>query len=147
MNTAVSAVLGRDLDERIRRSEGLRPGELDVEVLLRGVEKLSSVVSVPGVGGRVRGARERYGRVRARLEGLEERVVEQGLEVERMNRGEGGREERWGETEEDGQEEDGEDVDELILREEREIRELEERKRELEERVAGMERDLGGLMR
>jgi hypothetical protein len=34
-----------------------------------------------------------------------------------------------------------------LMREEEEIRELENKKRGLEDRVTGMERDLGGLMR
>lgn len=151
-------MLGAELDGRIRRQEGQRQGELDVEVLLRGAEKLGEVVYVQGLTERCREARERYRRVERSLEWYEERVVEQGMRIERLNR-EGasarGRTDEEGDTEmgdgEGGEyEEDGEgavDVDELIRLEEEEIRALEARKRELEERVSGMERDLGGLMR
>ena len=42
-NKAVAAVLGGELYQLTRRTEGRLKGELDVEVLLRGAEKLAGV--------------------------------------------------------------------------------------------------------
>jgi DASH complex subunit Spc34 len=149
-NTAVAAVLGPELHSEVRKTEA--KGEVDIEVLLRGAEKLNDVYSIPGVPERIKGLRTRYGQVQASLQHYEQKVARQTRELERMNRGDG-----WDEDEEDdveGRETPGteeemeiEVTDEDLRREEEEIRELERKKRELEERVSGMERDLGGLLR
>ncbi|KAH6677371.1 DASH complex subunit Spc34 [Halenospora varia] len=133
-NTAVAAVLGQELHGEVRRTEG--KGEIDIEVLLRGVEKLNAVYEVRGVHERIHNIRAKYGRLMGSVEFYERKV------------------QRW-EDEDEGDEE-GEEMeeemevevtDEDLRREEEEIRELERRKKELEERVTGMERDLGGLLR
>jgi hypothetical protein len=126
---------------------------VDVEVLLRGAEKLGEVVEVPGLGGRVAELRARYARVVEGVRYYEEKVARQQVELEQMHRGGddfedeemGGGDEGQGGYGDDGG--DGEITDEMLWQEEEEIRELERRKRELEERVSGMERDLGGLTR
>jgi len=142
-------VLGAELHNEVRKT-GSGGGEVDVEVLLRGVEKLNAVYEVPGTTERVRSLRERWRVVGKSLGYYEVKVEKQVRELERMNRGE-----RWEEDmedEEDEEEEGGGDfevevTDEDLRREEDEIRELEAKKRALEERVKGMERDLGGLLR
>ncbi len=148
-NTAVAAVLGAELNSQVRRTEG--KGEIDIEVLLQGAEKLNSVYSIPGVPERIQSLRNRHSQVMGSLRHYEKKVEKQTRELGRMNRGDG-----W---EEDGEEQDedfdeavhGEDeieiTDDDLKREEEEIRELERKKKELEERVSGMERDLGGLLR
>ncbi|CAG8954980.1 hypothetical protein HYFRA_00008669 [Hymenoscyphus fraxineus] len=145
-NTAVAAVLGAELHSEVRKTERGR-GEVDVEVLLRGVEKLNAVYAVKGVEGRVRDVRARYGRLRGSVEFFERKVERLTREVEGIRRRDG-----WVESDEeeeggDGGEESVHVTEEDLRREEEEIRELEGRKRDLEERVSGMERDLGGLLR
>jgi len=149
-NTAVAAVLGPDLNAEIRKNENLPKGELDVEVLLRGAEKLGEVYVMDGAKEKLAQLRSRYARLQTSLHHYEQKVVKQTRELERMN--------RQGDWDGDSPDEDlpGEDVDgedtaivtdELLRQEEEEIRELERKKRELEDRVTGMERDLGGLLR
>jgi hypothetical protein len=151
-NRAVAAVLGPELHSEVRKAEG-KTGEIDIEVLLRGAEKLNAVYAVPGVPERVQGLRGRYATITGSLGHYERKVERQTRELERMNRGES-----WDEGEdEEGSEAEGGDerfgeeeveiTDEDLRREEEEIAELERKKRELEERVRGMERDLGGLLR
>ncbi|QSZ33473.1 hypothetical protein DSL72_005041 [Monilinia vaccinii-corymbosi] len=145
-NTAVAAVLGAELHSQVRKTENGR-GEVDVEVLLKGAEKLNAVYPVQGVPERIRELRSRYAQLRESVRRHEEKVQKQTRELERLNRGdefESGGEENQGENEEPSV---MEITDEDLRREEREIRELERKKRALEERVSGMERDLGGLLR
>ena len=128
-------------------------GELDVEVLLRGAEKLGEVYHMDGARERISQARRRRERVEKGVRYYEEKVGRQQMELERMQRqGEDmdGDEDMvdWDqEHEPEHMEVDEVDVDELIRTEEEEIIELERKKRELEDRVSGMERDLGGLLR
>ncbi|OQN99809.1 hypothetical protein B0A48_14579 [Cryoendolithus antarcticus] len=151
-NKAVAAVLGGDLYQATRRPEaGLRPkGEIDVEVLLQGAEKLAAVYPIPGATARMSELRRRQHQLEANVAHYEERVARQTRELDRMKG-------RWesGDGVADGEaveEQQGMDECEVLTkedleREEEEVRELERKKRGLEERVTGMERDLGGLMR
>jgi hypothetical protein len=150
-NTAVAAVLGPELHSEVRKTEA--KGDVDIEVLLRGAEKLNDVYSIPGVPERIRGLRTRYGQIQASVQHYEQKVARQTRELERMHRGDG-----WDpdedEEDEEGRERPGSEeevqvevTDEDLRREEEEIRELERKKKELEVRVSGMERDLGGLLR
>lgn len=148
-NTAVAAVLGPDLNSEIRKNENPHKGELDVEVLLRGAEKLGEVYVMDGAKEKIGQLRSRHARLQASLHRYEQKVVKQTRELEKMNR-----QGDWdGESpDEDIQDDvDAEDTtlvtDDLLRQEEEEIRELERKKRELEDRVTGMERDLGGLLR
>lgn len=130
-------------------------GEIDVEALLHGAEKLAAVYPIPGAGERIAQLRRRHQQLAANIEHYEGRVALQARELERMHRPSGMSD--YGEEEDEvideGVEAGGEDeliapmTKEDLLREEEEIRELERKKRGLEERVTGMERDLGGLMR
>ena len=138
----------------MRKTEG--KGEIDIEVLLRGAEKLNNVYSVPGVPERIQGLRKRYVQILGGLEFYEEKVRRQMRDLEKINRGGTPGEEEDEEFEDGdlegeegfgGREEEVEITEEDLRAEEDEIRELERKKRELEERVSGMERDLGGLLR
>jgi hypothetical protein len=154
-NTAIAAVLGPELHSEVKRTEReAAKGEIDIDVLLRGAEKLNAVYEVRGTVERIQGLRRRYAQVRDSVTFYENKVERQTRDLERMNRGGG----RYGDEEEE--EEDYEDelglvgeepemdvTDEDLRTEEEEIRELERKKRELEDRVSGMERDLGGLLR
>ncbi|ELR02245.1 hypothetical protein VC83_07180 [Pseudogymnoascus destructans] len=149
-NAAVAAVLGADLNSEIRKSENVHKGDLDVEVLLRGAEKLGEVYVMEGARERIAQLRSRYARIQTSLQHYEQKVVKQTRELERMNRqgdwdGDSPDEDVAGE--EDGDADDAVITDELLRLEEEEILELERKKKELEERVSGMERDLGGLLR
>jgi chromosome segregation ATPase len=139
------------LHSEVRKTEA--KGEVDIEVLLRGAEKLNEVYSIPGVPERIKGLRTRYGQIQASLQHYEQKVARLTRELERVNRGDG-----WNadedEEDQEGTETPGDDegvefevTDEDLRREEEEIRELERKKKELEDRVSGMERDLGGLLR
>lgn len=152
-NTAVAAVLGAELHSEVRKTEG--KGEIDIEVLLRGAEKLNDVYSVSGVPNRIEGLRIKHGQLQSSLKHYEQKVEKQTRELERMNRGDG-----WDEDDDDNEEFDEEGrrtprfdeeiaevTDEDLREEEAEIRELERRKKELEDRVSSMEKDLGGLLR
>jgi predicted RNase H-like nuclease (RuvC/YqgF family) len=142
----VAAVLGPELHSEVKKTEG--KGEIDIEVLLRGVEKLNAVYEVRGVPERIQTIRSRHGRLRDSVDHYEKKVQRLTRELEGINRGD-----RWGADDEEDEEaeaemmEEVEVTDEDLRREEEEIRELERKKRELEERVSGMERDLGGLLR
>ncbi|TGO45618.1 hypothetical protein BCON_0378g00090 [Botryotinia convoluta] len=145
-NTAVAAVLGAELHSQVRKTETGK-GEIDIEVLLKGAEKLNWVYPVQGVPERIRGLRSRYAQLRESVKRHEQKVQKQTRELERMNRGndtESGEEDNQQVNEEPSE---IEITDEDLRREEREIRELEMKKKALEERVTGMERDLGGLLR
>jgi predicted MPP superfamily phosphohydrolase len=147
-NKAVAAVLGGDLYQRTRR-EGMRAkGDVDVEVLLEGAERLLNVYAIPGANESISSLRRRYEQLRNNIAYHEQRVAKQSEELA-GRRG-------YGDVEEEEFEEGGnehhihEDVfmsAEDLEAEEKEVRELEAKKRALEERVAGMEKDLGGLMR
>ncbi|KAL1972258.1 hypothetical protein VTN31DRAFT_7477 [Thermomyces dupontii] len=145
--SAVARVLGVDMMEKIRRSTGTSAraprGEIDVEVLLQGAEKLCNAYPIAGAAEKISSLRYRYQQVTESLARLEARVAENESALERMRRSE-----REDDLESPEPEPENLDVtDEDIQRELEEIRELERRKRMLEERVSGMERDLGGLMR
>mgnify|MGYP003622958650 CR=1 FL=1 len=125
---------------------------MDVEILLKGAEKLGEVYVLEGAKEKIAALRARHARVTASLSHYEGKVARQARELERMNRPDD-----WeGEETDNGDEEaqNGEDgyeeveiKEEDLRREEEEIKELERKKRELEDRVSGMERDLGGLLR
>ncbi|CZT50087.1 uncharacterized protein RSE6_11012 [Rhynchosporium secalis] len=141
-NTAVAAVLGAELHSEVRKTEG--KGEIDIEVLLRGAEKLNAVYSVDGVPERITGLRRRYERIVGGVEFYEGKVGRLGRELERINRGgtPGGEEHEDDCMEEDfegargfgGGEEEDEVTEEDLRAEEEEIRELERKKKELEDR-------------
>lgn len=135
--TAVASILGKGLSREIRKSTA--EGEVDVEVLLRGAERLCEVHPSRDAEERISNLRKRWGRVRGSIEGLEGRVERQRRELEGL---------RGWEEEGEGEEKEEEEVGEEELRRvEEEVRELERVREGLEVRVRGMERDLGGLLR
>ncbi len=149
--SAVSMVLGNDMLREIRQSSNARAhGGVNVEVLLRGAEKLCDVYSVAGTSDKIRALRNQHNEVAASLDVLEEKVLKQQSVLDRKNPGPN--------TEDASNEDDATQAamtskdqhtltEEDFHREEDEIRELEARKKALEDRVSGMERDLGGLLK
>lgn len=159
-NTAVAAVLGNDLVEKIRRGGGGGAGsglgyrkydptnknEVDVESLLEGAEKLLSVYQVPGAHEKIAAMRQRHARLEGSLQYYENRLAEQTTQLNRLNRSRGDYAE-----EDDEPEPEDEPQEEFVLtaedlrREEEEVRQLESKKRGLEDRVHSMGRDISGL--
>lgn len=155
--SAVATLLGGELGEQIRKEgakEGKERGEVDVNLLLKGAEKLCSVYPIAGAPEKIVSLRSRYEQLNSSIARYESKVSRQMAQLAKMNKHKDG-------GLDDGDDEvlDDEDVntdgrqggidvtEEDIRREDDEIRELEKKKRQLEDRVTGMDRDLGGLMR
>ncbi|KAG0643472.1 DASH complex subunit Spc34 [Tuber brumale] len=141
-NTAVYSALGGDMVEKLRRGGaggvgggvgGVATGEVDVEVLLMGAERLLGVYHIPGAEERIHRARERYDHLAESLENYEALVEAQRQQLDLIQ---GPEPEVIEEEEEVGDE----ITDEMLAAEEEEIRELEERKAELEERIRNVGR-------
>ncbi|KEF53729.1 uncharacterized protein A1O9_10130 [Exophiala aquamarina CBS 119918] len=148
--SAVTRLLGTEMLREIRQSTSntARSQErVNVEVLLRGAEKLCQVYAVPGVPDKILTLRKRHGEISASLVSVEERVQQQQTLSDRRNKG------LIDEETGDGGVPDldvvSQDTPTFTLEdfqaEEEEIRELEARKKTLEDRISGIERDLGGL--
>ncbi|KAL1843582.1 hypothetical protein VTJ49DRAFT_865 [Mycothermus thermophilus] len=153
-NTAVAAVLGGDLHAQIVRGRsraggpGGSSGDVDIEMLLRGAEKLCAVYALPGALERIPALRRAYAQQSDTLAYYERKVAEQQEKLERMNAERGvleGEEEEEEEQEKQEEEEVGMTAEDL-KREEEEVKRLEKRKRELQERLRALDRDLGGLL-
>lgn len=156
-NTAVAAVLGGDLHAKITRRplaassarvEGtVAGGDVDIEVLLRGAEKLCSVYPLPGALERIPVLRQRWANQSNTLAYYEAKVAEQAERLGRLNK-------RPDEFDEEKVEEEAVEVrimdsqmtEEDVRREEEEVRELDKKKKELQERLKAMDKDLGGLL-
>jgi len=146
-NAAVAAVLGGDLHEKIRKSE--RRGnkdDVDVEILLKGAEKLCGVYPLPGALERIAAQRAKYAHSRSTLAYYQAKVDEQAEALRQMNK------DHWMDEDEDeelaGDDDDNEiDTADEYNRIAEEVRELDKRKKELQERLQSMEEDLGGLLR
>ncbi|ROW07366.1 hypothetical protein VMCG_03848 [Cytospora schulzeri] len=152
-NTAVAAVLGGDLHAKITRRapaasrvEGTA-GDVDIEVLLRGAEKLCNVYPLPGALERIPALRQKWANQSNTLAYYEAKVAEQAERLGRMNK----RPDEFGEKEEVVEDfnagfMDSQMTEEDVRREEEEVRELDKKKRELQERLKAMDKDLGGLL-
>ncbi|KAI1503997.1 DASH complex, subunit Spc34 [Biscogniauxia marginata] len=145
-HTAVTAVLGGDLHDQIKRSERRGGKEnVDVEILLRGAEKLCGVYPLPGALDRIAAQRTKYAHSQNTLAYYEAKVSEQAEALRQMNK------DHWMDEDEDYAEDDGNDKDEIyteedLRREEDEVRDLDKKKKELQERLRAMEKDLGALL-
>lgn len=159
-NTAVAAVLGRELYRKVREADasvaqsggyGNRTrakGEVDVEVLLQGATRLCEVYPIPGAREEIEKARRRYEQLSANIAHYEDKVERNARQLEGMKKWGNGFDEDEGEVVDEVREVTGVSMTkEDLEREEREIRELERKKKGLESRVSEMEKDLGGLMR
>lgn len=158
--SAVARVLGGDVLDEIKRSSGGAgggrsggaKGEINVEVLLRGAEKLCSAYPIAGAPEKIAALRNRHQQVSEGVAHYEAVVVKQAGQLERMNRSQdfGSEPEDEEHATDDNPDSNADGIqitEEDIQRELEEIRELESKKRILEERVTGMEKDLGGLLR
>ncbi|KAF0328805.1 DASH complex subunit Spc34 [Colletotrichum asianum] len=147
-HTAVSAVLGGDLHDQLRRGErqaASKGGDVDVEVLLKGATELCGVYALPGALERIPQLRNRYAHQTNTLAYYEAKVAEHQAALEKMNK------DHWmGDEEEpeDDEEEEDEDMmtEEEYRAEEELVRDLDRKKRELQQRLRAMDKDLGGLL-
>lgn len=141
--TAVAAVLGGEMHSQLRKGETDRKGDVDVEILLRGAEKLCGVYELPGARDRISSLRARYRGGKNTLEYYEAKVAEQNEQMAKLNK-------TWPGDDDDATADDDDKSDIWteadLRREEAEARELESRKRELQARLRQMENDIGGLM-
>lgn len=125
-------------------------GPVNVEVLLRGAEKLCEVYNVDGAFEKISSIRNRHATVTSSLADYQARLQQQ---QSKFNQGSSGSGYENGEDPSDGT---APGVGNTLARvfteadlqaEETEIRELEARKKALEDRVSGMAHDLEGLLR
>ncbi|KAK7712919.1 hypothetical protein SLS57_007663 [Botryosphaeria dothidea] len=161
-NTAVAAILGSELVDRIREGGGggagsglgyrsygggRDRGEVDVETLLEGAEKLCGVYHIPGVNQKIAQLRQRHARLTSSIEHYELRVAEQQAQLARMNKPRDDYDDPPEEEPESEPEEEAPLTIEDLRREEEEVKELERKKRGLEDRVNSMGRDISGVQR
>ncbi|KAL9127976.1 MAG: hypothetical protein Q9217_003237 [Psora testacea] len=149
--SAVATLLGGELGEHLRK-EGQERGEVDVNLLLKGAEKLCSVYPIAGAPERLATLRSRYEQLNTSVTRYKGRVAKQTEQLAKMNRHRDGDGDY--DDDEDVEDEDMDDAipelqvtEEDLQRENKEIEELEKKKKVLEDRVSGMEKDLGGLLR
>ena len=150
--SAVARVLGNDLLQQIRQSstDATRSKSgVNIEVLLRGAEKLCAVYSVSGATERVTALRNRHRQVTTSLSVYEELVAKQQVHLNRFNDSQKTehREDRGSELAQGHSFEQQSLTERDFQLEEEEVSELEARKKYLESRVAGLEKDLGGLLK
>lgn len=148
-SSAVARVLGNDMLRQIQRSsrDSGRSRGVDVEVLLQGAERLSSVYAVAGLQDRIATLRSRLAQATESITYYEDHVAKQQAKLNRMNSG--------ADFDEYSDPEEPENTvnfttttmvsEEDMKAEEEAIKELEAKKKALEARVAGIEKDLGGL--
>ncbi|KAH7064800.1 DASH complex subunit Spc34 [Macrophomina phaseolina] len=161
-NTAVAAILGSELVDRIREGGGGGAGsglgyrsygggrdrnEVDVETLLEGAEKLCGVYHIPGVNQKIAQLRQRHARLASSIEHYELQVAEQQAQLASMNKPRDHYDDHPAEEPEPEPEVEEPLTLEDLRREEEEVRELELKKRGLEDRVRSMGRDISGVQR
>lgn len=155
--TAVAAVLGGDLHAQIVRRGGATStaegsgaaakGDVDIDVLLKGAEKLCSVYPLPGALERISAQRQKYYHQSNTLAYYEAKIAGQQEALARMNKDHLlDDEDEEGDAEKGAEEMAAVGTEEDLRAEEEEVRELERKKRELQERLRAMDKDLGGLL-
>ena len=156
--SAVATLLGGELGEQVRK-QGIKDagerGEVDVNVLLEGAEKLCRIYPIAGANEKITLLRSRFEQLSSSIARYEARVAKQQAQLTKMSKRASGEYEDEDDEEEDGEEtgdantpaEDFHITQADLDKETEEIRLLEEKKRVLEDRVSGMENDLGGLLR
>ncbi|KAL8774963.1 MAG: hypothetical protein Q9209_000442 [Squamulea sp. 1 TL-2023] len=154
----VTTLQGTDLREQLW-SGGAQPekerGEVNVDILLKGAERLCAIYPMSGAREKISSLRSRFEQLAASVTRYEARVTKSAAQLTKRNR----RADTSGDRDDTGFEGladmglNDEGANQMPIttldleREEQEIRELERKKRTLEDRVNGMERDLGGLLR
>jgi len=147
-NTAVHSVLGSDMIEQLRRGGGggpgggiggSVPGEVDVELLLLGAEKLNGVYHITKAGERIERARERYEQLAESVANYEALVAAQRQQLELLQH----RDDYDDELPVPQQVEAV--TDEMIEQEEQAIVELERKKEDMEKKIKGIDRKMNSV--
>ncbi|TGZ82744.1 DASH complex, subunit Spc34 [Ascodesmis nigricans] len=148
-NPTVYSVLGGDMVGRIRKGfagQSKEKGEvpdIDVDLLLLGAEKLSSVYQIPQAASRIAHARQRYEDLSESIANYEALVASQQTQLSLIK--------RLGEEEAAPQEVEDDDsldvTDAMIEEQETLIRELEERKEMLERKVKQIDENMNSVYR
>ncbi|PSR80989.1 DASH complex subunit Spc34 [Coniella lustricola] len=148
-NTAVAAVLGGEMHasimKRVPLSQREAGGDVELDMLLKGAEKLCHVYPLPGALERIPAIKQRWSSQAATLSYYEGKVAEQSERLGRMN--------KMDIDSDQPQDYQGHDfvldslmTEEDLRREEEEVKDLEKKKRELQQRLRAMDKDLGGLL-
>ncbi|PTD08785.1 hypothetical protein HYE67_004656 [Fusarium culmorum] len=124
--TAVAAVLGGQMHEELRRGESDRKGDVDVNVLLRGAEKLCGVYELPGARERIATLRSKHAHGKNTAAYYEARVQEQADQLATLDHRD------YFDEEEEEEEEGDVWTEDDLRREEEEAKEMEVKKRELQ---------------
>lgn len=119
-----------------------RAGDVDVDVLLRGAEKLCGVYELPGARERIAALRARFRNGGNTMAYYEAKVAEQAEQLASMNKDFMDDDDDYDDYGKDGEVWTEDD----LRREEDEAREMEGKKKELQERLRAMQKDLGGLI-
>ncbi|KAL8700062.1 MAG: hypothetical protein Q9224_001137 [Gallowayella concinna] len=156
--SVVTTLLGTEYGEQLRNGgaqAGRERGEVDVNLLLKGAERLCSIYPMAGASDKISSLRSRFDQLTASVSRYEARVSKQAAQLAKRNRREESNDDQddtsLGESADlklnDGRLNEAPITAADLEREEQEIRELERKKQTLEDRLSGMERDLGGLLR
>ncbi|KAF5570535.1 DASH complex subunit Spc34 [Fusarium phyllophilum] len=137
--TAVAAVLGGQMHEELRRGESDRKGDVDVNILLSGAEKLCGVYELPGARERIAALRSKHAHGKNTAAYYEARVAEQAEQLASLDHRD------WYDEEEEEEEEGEVWTEDDLRREEEGAKEMEVKKRELQVRLRQMEKDLGAV--
>ncbi|RPA84349.1 DASH complex, subunit Spc34 [Ascobolus immersus RN42] len=145
-NTAMGAYLGGDMERRIRRGTIAGGGVLggtgvDVELLLKGAERLVGVYPIPNAQSRIGKLREQYESLKDSIEHYSQQVDEQTRELEALHEGVAVEDVKMEDVGEEGEEEI---TLAMIEEEQRALAELEEKKLRLEMDMAKYQRYLTG---
>ncbi|KAI5793748.1 DASH complex subunit Spc34 [Peziza echinospora] len=153
-NTAVAAMLGKDMVEQLRRGGGggvgggiggLATGEVDVDVLLQGAEKLVQNYPMPGAFENVSRLRSKYIRLANSVSALETLVNDQQAQLNVLHRRNDTADYQYEQELADNR---GVEITyEMLLREEAEIAALEAKREEMENEIKRMDGELGRNMR
>ncbi|KAG9545106.1 DASH complex, subunit Spc34, partial [Aureobasidium melanogenum] len=148
-HTAVAAVLGGDLYRKTRTGHSGKQskGDIDVELLLRGAEKLCRVYPIPGAFDRIGELRNRYVQLSANIAHYEERVAMQSAQLDNLHQNHDDYDQDDYDYQDDHFKPTAHMSKDDLVNEEEEIRALEDKKRALQSRVSSMERDIEGLAR
>ncbi|KAF8449655.1 DASH complex subunit Spc34 [Terfezia claveryi] len=156
-NTAVAAMLGKDMVDQLRRGGGggvgggiggVATGEVDVEILLQGAEKLTQHYPIPGSPESISQLRSRFIRVSNSISALEAMVTNQQAQLDILHR----RHDDIGCSDDDVVDSRNsrgttDITEEMLWREEEEIAELERKREEMEEEIKRMDMELGRNIR
>ncbi|KAA8898808.1 DASH complex subunit Spc34 [Sphaerosporella brunnea] len=150
-NTAVQSVLGGEMIQQLRQGGaggvsggigGIVTNDVDVELLLRGAEKLINVYHIPGASRRIAAFRQRFEELTESIQAHEDLVEAQRSQLDLVNLDMNEREE-----EEESEQEQDYVTNEMLEQEEEVIRQLEQRAEELSAKFKGLGQKMSSVYR